>query len=309
VFGCLYLKVQKSRRKLILGAYKHDNLISSVDTPGYLASTNTPHSTNNHHNYKSTMKISFAAMAAFAIPALSQSPVVTPPWATSDLAAWSSKYDSLVSDGKIPSTLTTAPWPTGSWGPGSGPWGSGSGPWGSGQNGNGKGGPGGQDGHGGSGHWGGTLHLSPTYRQTNNHTNAHTGSEGPGPWGSSSWGPWSDWSTKSDWRSAPWTAWWGGSACPASDWPGWTAGPWSTSAPWTTWSACTASTTATSVGTVLVSGTASPTTAYGLKVAQASETAAGSTPTQASTTGGAEMMTASLGLAVGAAVLGLAVGL
>ena len=95
------------------------------------------------------MKISFAAMAALAVPALSQSPVVTPPWATSDLAAWSSKYDSLVSDDKIPSTLTTAPWPTGSWGPGSGPWGSG-------QNDNGKGGPGGQDGHGGSGHWGGT---------------------------------------------------------------------------------------------------------------------------------------------------------
>ncbi|OSS46874.1 hypothetical protein B5807_08856 [Epicoccum nigrum] len=210
-------------------------------------------------------------MAALAVPALSQTPVVTPPWATSDLAAWSSKYDSLVSDGKIPSTLTTAPWPTGSWGPGSGPWGSGSGPWGSGQNGN--------------------------------------GSDGPGPWGSSSWGPWSDWVTKSDWRSAPWTAWWGGSACPASDWPGWTAGPWSTSAPWTTWSACTASTTATSVGTVLVSGTASPTTAYGLKVAQASETDDGSTPTKASSTGGAEVMTASLGLAVGAAVLGLAVGL
>lgn len=153
------------------------------------------------------------------------------------------------------------------------------------------------------------ISLFHTDKQTNNRTNAHTGSDGPGPWGSSSWGPWSDWSTKSDWRSAPWTAWWGGSACPASDWPGWTAGPWSTSAPWTTWSACTASTTATSVGTVLVSGTASPTTAYGLKVAQASETGASSSPTQVSQTGGAEVMTASLGLAVGAAVLGLAVGL
>ena len=153
------MKVQKSRRKLDLGAYKHDNPTSSVDTPGYLASTGTSNSTSNQHNYNSTMKISFAAMAAFAATALSQSPVVTPAWATSDLAAWSSKYDSLVSDGKIPSGLTTAPWPTGSWGPGSGPWGSGSGPWGSGQNGNGKGGYGGQDGHGGSGHWGGTLYL------------------------------------------------------------------------------------------------------------------------------------------------------
>jgi hypothetical protein len=67
-----------------------------------------------------------------------------PPWATSDPAKWSSVYASLVSDGRIPSTLTAAPWPTDGWGPGGG--------WG---------GPGGHGGPPGGGHWGGTfLHLS-----------------------------------------------------------------------------------------------------------------------------------------------------
>jgi hypothetical protein len=78
------------------------------------------------------MKISLTALAALAVPALSQSttagpltPVVTPPWATSDLPRWSSLYNSLISAGKVPTTLTAAPWPTGGYGPGSGPWGPG----------------------------------------------------------------------------------------------------------------------------------------------------------------------------------------
>jgi hypothetical protein len=54
-----------------------------------------------------------------------------------------------------------------------------------------------------------------------------------------------------------------------------------------------------------VNGTITPTTAYGLQVAAASGTAAATT----GSTGGADVKTASLGLAVGAAVLGLAVGL
>ena len=102
------------------------------------------------------MRLGFATIAALAAPILAQSttPAPTtddwrvngPPWATSDPAKWSSIYNSLLSDGKIPSTLTAAPWPTGSWGPGSGPWGPGHGP-------GGPGGPG--------RHWGGTY-LSPT---------------------------------------------------------------------------------------------------------------------------------------------------
>ena len=101
------------------------------------------------------MKISFAALAALAVSALSQSttagpatPVVTPPWATSDLPRWSSFYNSLLSAGKIPSTLTAAPWPTGGYGPGSGPWGPG--------NHDGENGNDGPGGRGGPGRWGGT---------------------------------------------------------------------------------------------------------------------------------------------------------
>jgi hypothetical protein len=131
----------------------------------------------------------------------------------------------------------------------------------------------------------------------------NTGPNGPGPWGSSNFGPYSDWSTRSNWRNGPWTAWWGGSACPPSDWPGWTAGPWSTSAPWTSWSGCSASTTATSVVTTTVNGTAATTTAYELQVAAASVTAG-----DASTGAGAQV-TAGIGAVMGAAVLGLAVGL
>ncbi|KAF5854280.1 hypothetical protein GGP41_007070 [Bipolaris sorokiniana] len=161
-----------------------------------------------------------------------------PPWASDDPAKWSSIYSSLLSDAKIPSTLTAAPWPTGSWGPGQGPWG-------------GPGfGPGHSPGGGPGRHWGGP--------------------DGVGPWGSSNYGPYSDWATRSDWRSGPWTAWWGGSKCPPSEWPGWTAGPWSTSAPWTSWEGCTASTTATSVVTATVSGVVATSTAYGLEVAAAS---------------------------------------
>jgi hypothetical protein len=98
------------------------------------------------------MRLTFAALVAIAAPIFAQSttpaPTTTdgwfgPPWATSDPAKWSSIYNSLVSEGKIPSTLTAPPWPTGSWGPGSGPWGPG-GP------GPGPGGPGGR-------HWGGTY--------------------------------------------------------------------------------------------------------------------------------------------------------
>ncbi|KAL7775864.1 hypothetical protein CFE70_006276 [Pyrenophora teres f. teres 0-1] len=39
-----------------------------------------------------------------------------------DAGRWSSIYESLLSAGKIPSTLTAAPWPTGSYGPGQGPY-------------------------------------------------------------------------------------------------------------------------------------------------------------------------------------------
>jgi hypothetical protein len=61
------------------------------------------------------MKFTLPALAAFAAPAVlaqtTTQPPFTPPWATSDLGKWSSVYNSLVSDGKIPSTLTAAPWP------------------------------------------------------------------------------------------------------------------------------------------------------------------------------------------------------
>ena len=250
----------------------------------------------------STMKISFTALAVLAVPAFSQSttagplaPVVTPPWATSDLPKWSSLYNSLVSAGKVPTTLTAAPWPTSGYGPGSGPWGPGN------HGDNDNDGPGSR----GPGGWGGTSSPSPTRMYINANRNI-TGPNGAGPWGTGSYGPWSEWSTKTDWRSGPWTAWWDGSACPPSNWPGWTAGPWSTAAPWTTWSGCTASTTATSVSTATVNGTAVPTTAYGLQVAAASGTSAAATT---GSTGSADMKTVSMGLVVGAAMLGLAVGL
>lgn len=102
------------------------------------------------------MKFTTAALAVLAAPVLAQQttdPPFTPPWATSDLAKWTSVYNSLVSDGKIPSTLTEAPWPSGTWGPGSGSWGPGSGPWG-GPDGHG---PGGHGGPGGPGGWGGEF--------------------------------------------------------------------------------------------------------------------------------------------------------
>ncbi|USP72834.1 uncharacterized protein yc1106_00108 [Curvularia clavata] len=228
------------------------------------------------------MHVTLAFLTALAAPlvvaqSITPAPTATssgawyengPPWASDDPAKWSSIYSSLVSDGKIPSTLTAAPWPTGSYGPGQGPWG-----------------PGGFHGGGGPGgpgrHWGGP--------------------DGPGPWGSSNYGPYSDWSTRSDWRSGPWTAWWDGDKCPPSDWPGWTAGPWSTSAPWTSWSACTASTTATSVVTNTVSGVVATSTAYGLQVAQASEVQRQE--------GAGERVTVGMGVVVAAVVAGVAVGL
>jgi type II secretory pathway pseudopilin PulG len=104
-----------------------------------------------------------AVLAVFAAPILAQSttPAPTPttnewwgagpPWATTDPAKWSSIYNSLVSEGRIPSTLTAAPWPTGGWGPGGGP---GGGPWGPG---GGRGGP------PGGGHWGGTYMIQDPY--------------------------------------------------------------------------------------------------------------------------------------------------
>lgn len=121
------------------------------------------------------MRLSFTIVAAaVAAPVLAQSTTpapsatttddfVGPPWASSDPAKWSSVYNSLVSVGRIPSTLTAAPWPTGSYGPGQGPWGPG-----------GHGGPGGPGGR----HWGGTyLALSfphcflPKKKHANSTTN------------------------------------------------------------------------------------------------------------------------------------------
>ena len=150
-------------------------------------------------------------------------------------AAYTSVFNSLQSEGIIPSTVT-APWPSGTWGPGSGPWG-----------------PGGWHGGDHSGAW----------------------SSGWGPWGTGNWGPWSDYTTNPSWTTnAPWTQWWDGSACPGTDWPGWTEGPWSTAAPWTTWSGCTASTTSTGTYTTTVSGSQVVSTAYGIQVAAATGTAA-----------------------------------
>jgi hypothetical protein len=103
--------------------------------------------TRSKHN---TMRFTVATITALVAPLVAQSVTPAPtttddwygagaPWASSNSGKWSSVYNSLVSDGKTPSTLTAAPWPTGSYGPGQGPWGPG-----------GHGGPGG-------GHWGGTL--------------------------------------------------------------------------------------------------------------------------------------------------------
>lgn len=100
------------------------------------------------------MRFTLATVAALVAPIIADTitpaPTTTsdgwfdgvPPWATSDPAKWSSIYNSLLSEGKIPSTLTAVPWPTGSYGPGQGPWGPGHGP------------------GGGPGHWGGTLNIS-----------------------------------------------------------------------------------------------------------------------------------------------------
>ena len=87
-------------------------------------------------------------------------PTAPPTWYPSDIAPpseiptdagrWSSIYESLLSAGKIPSTLTAAPWPTGPYGPGQGPYPGPGGPFG-------PGGPGrgGKPGAGGPGGWGG----------------------------------------------------------------------------------------------------------------------------------------------------------
>jgi hypothetical protein len=194
-----------------------------------------------------------------------------------DPSDWWSAFNSLKSEGKIPTAVTVSPaHPTG-YGPGQGP-----------ITAHRSGEP---SSHGppGRGQWGGP--------------------DGCGPWGSGSWGPFSHWATDSSWRSnGPWTNWWGGSACPGSDWPGWTAGPWSTDAPWTTWSGCTASTTATSVVSKSVSGSKVVSTAYGVRVAQAS--AVTGSPTRVGASGAAvPAQTAAPVLALGAAVMGLAAAL
>lgn len=92
-------------------------------TPSHL---DTPH----HTTAKMKLLTTLLALAPLTL-AQSVTPAPTtadawpaPPWATADPAKWSSVYASLVSEGKIPSTLTAPPWPTGSWGPGQGP------PWG-----------------------------------------------------------------------------------------------------------------------------------------------------------------------------------
>jgi len=119
------------------------------------------------------MKFTFTTITALIAPILGQSitpaPTSTdpwygsgPPWASSDPGKWSSIYESLLSAGKIPSTLTAAPWPTGSYGPGQGPWG-----------------PGGPHGPGGPGrHWGGKIASvlipnphTPSPPQSKSHTN------------------------------------------------------------------------------------------------------------------------------------------
>lgn len=150
--GELLLELQQIHRFF----HRQDNEFELRD----LQSKQTDISTLTFETTTSAMKISFAAFAALAVPAFSQtttagplSPAVTPPWASTDLPRWTSVYNSLVSNGVIPSTLTTAPWPTGGYGPGSGPWGPG---WDHDDNDDddGKWGPGGRGG-GGPGRWGG----------------------------------------------------------------------------------------------------------------------------------------------------------
>jgi hypothetical protein len=118
---------------------------------------------------RSKMKFTLAAITALVAPIAAQFTTPAPtqtgnwfgpggPWVTSDPAKWSSIYNSLVSDGRIPSTLTAAPWPTDGWGPGAG-WGPGGG--------RGGGGPPG-------GHWGGTsipssIPHTPLYPSSNPH--------------------------------------------------------------------------------------------------------------------------------------------
>ncbi|KAF2685456.1 hypothetical protein K458DRAFT_24904 [Lentithecium fluviatile CBS 122367] len=226
--------------------------------------------------------LTFAALATTSLSQTTTTDIWVPRPFSTDPAKWSSIHDSLVSEGKIPSTVTAPPWASASWGPGSGPWGPGGPGWGPG---GGHGGPGGH-------HWGGP--------------------DGWGPWGSGSWSDLASyWSTNTDWRNGPWTSWWAGAGCPGSDWPGWTEGPWSTAAPWTSWSGCSASTTATTVVTTTVSGSVTTATAFGVQVAQAEGTADTGTGTAAGSTGAAPVETAQVGfaVAVGAAVFGLAVGL
>lgn len=201
-----------------------------------------------------------------------------------DPASWSSAMDSLKSEGKYPS-ITPGPIPTGAWGPGKGPWGPGAPGWNHQWQ---SKGPGGKP-------WGGP--------------------DGCGPWGDGNWGPFSDWSTKDEWRTKPWTAWWGGTQCPGSDWPGWTEGSWSTKAPWTAWEGCTAKTTGTEIVTQTPSGSGaqgSPavSTAYDIQVSELKNRGAAASDGGSKAQGAAgPMKTAAPMLAAGAALVGFVVAL
>lgn len=133
-------------------------------------------------------------------------------------------------------TITAVPWPSGTYGAGHGPW----------------------------------VPYGPHRPDFHAASKPFGGPSGCGPWGDSTWGPWSEWATRTDWRThAPWTKWWGGSACPGTDWPGWTQGPWSTSAPWTTWEACEATATETSTFTTTMDGSEVVQTQFDVQVAAA----------------------------------------
>ncbi|KAH4186109.1 hypothetical protein HBH95_083670 [Parastagonospora nodorum] len=157
------------------------------------------------------MKFSLAAITALATQIFAQSitPAPTPtnngpwfdgnppPWATSDAARWSSIYASLVSDGRIPSTLTAAPWPTSGWGPGGGPWGPGN-----------SGKPG--------GHWSGPPFGPSNFGPWSSWSALSNWQSAPWTawWGGSACPPtdWPGW-TAGPWKTnAPWTTW---SACEA----------------------------------------------------------------------------------------------
>jgi hypothetical protein len=129
---------------LIIHSVHHSSIYHILSTFQYLLFTST---------INLIMKFTLTAFLALVAPVFTQSvtpaPTKTndwfgPPWATSDVAKWSSIYNSLVSDGRIPSTLTAAPWSTDGWGPGGGQWGPGVGR-----------GPGGPPG----GHWGGMYPI------------------------------------------------------------------------------------------------------------------------------------------------------